>query len=396
MNRGIYEGLQQLAQERDIPVEELIEDLENAMAKAYKKHVGMPESAIVTVNLDTRLGEFRVYAHKEVVGVVTSDQTQISLEEAQKLDEKYEVGDLYEVEVPTEHLDMGRIAASTAMQVLKQNIRERENKHAVDELKRREGDIVSATIQRFEGRNAIVAIGRVEGLLAYSEQVPTERYRFNERLRVYVLQVIDREKGIRAMVSRTHPRLVERLLALEVPEIEEGQIEVKAVAREPGVRAKVAVTSRNPRVDAVGSCIGHRGARVQAVTDELFGERVDVILWHSDPQLFIMEALGPARVNRAELDEANNEAMVVVPNNQLSLAIGRNGVNVRLASKLTNWKLNVRSEAQLAQERSGKSLSPEEIQHSSASPEAPETPEAPEAPGTPEAPATTEQAHAAG
>jgi N utilization substance protein A len=312
----------------------------------------MPANAFVRVQLDPNQPTlYRIFAQKEVVGYVSNDQTQIGLEEARKVRDEIEVGDYLEVEV--EPGNFGRIAAQTALQVLKQRIRELEKQHAIEELREREGDVVTGTIQRTEGETVILSIGRVEGILPSNEQTPDERYRFNDRLRVYVIDLREREKGVKALVSRTHPNLVRRLLEMEVPEIQEGLVEIKGVAREAGSRTKVAVTSRNPRIDPVGACIGHRGMRVQAIMDELLGERIDVVPWSAEPVQYITDALSPARVNRVVLDEKHKSALVVVANNQLSLAIGKGGVDVRLASKLTGWKLDVRTEAQLASHRGG-------------------------------------------
>lgn len=355
MNREIFELLEQIAQEHEIPLQELLHTLENALAKAYKKHMGISDNAPVHVRIDTERSSWHAYCQKEVVGFVSNEYTQIALEEACRMKPDVEVGDYIEVEVAPEQF--GRIAAQTALQVLRQHLREWTKKHAVEELRKKEGDVVTGVVKRYEGKWVLFSVGNLEVVLPPEEQVPTERYRFNERFKLYVLEVREREKGIRAVVSRTHPNLLRRLLEAEVPEIEEGLVEIKAVAREAGIRAKVAVASKNPRVDAVGACIGHRGMRIQPVTDELFGERIDVIPWRSDPVEFIIEALGPARVNRVILDEAHRSALVVVPNNQLSLAIGKNGTNVRLASKLTGWKLDVRTEAQLAAEKGSKTPS---------------------------------------
>lgn len=347
MNRETMELLEQLAQERELPFEVLVETLEGALANAYKKHMNYPHNAHIRVKMDRSMpGMYRVFHEKEVVGFVSEPHTQIELEEAQKIKPDAEVGDMIEIELSHDHT--GRIEAQTALQVLKQRIRELERERAIKEIREKQGGVVTGTVQRIEGRTVVLSIGRVDGVLPHTQQAPHERYRFGDRLRVYVLEVREREKDVRAIVSRIAPGLVQRLLELEVPEIEQGAVEIKAVAREPGVRSKVAVISKNPLIDAVGACVGHRGMRIQSITDELVGERIDVINWHRDPAQFITEAISPARVNRVVLDTEHHKALVVVPNNQLSLAIGRNGTNVKLASELTGWEIDVRSEAELA------------------------------------------------
>jgi len=358
MNKETMELLEQLAQERELPFEVLLDTLEGALANAYKKHMNYPHNAHVRVKLDrNKSGMYRIFLQKEVVGFVNEPYTQIELEEAQKVKSDAEVGDLLEIELP--HDSCGRIEAQTALQVLKQRIRELERDRAMKEIREKQDDIVTGVVQRIEGKTVILSIGRVDGVLPANQQAPHERYRFGDRLRVYVLEVRDREKDVRAIVSRIAHGLVRRLLELEVPEIQQGAIEIKAVARDPGVRSKVAVISKNPLIDAVGACVGHRGIRIQAITDELVGERIDVINWHRDPAQFITEAISPARVNRVVLDHDQKKALVVVPNNQLSLAIGRNGTNVKLASELTGWEIDVRSEAELASGRANRAAAVE-------------------------------------
>jgi N utilization substance protein A len=341
------ELLEQIAQERDLPLEVLVETLEGALANAYKKHMNYPNNAHIRVKMDRSVpGGYRIFHQKEVVGFVNEPYIQIELEEAQKIGPEVEVGDMLEIELT--HDTTGRIEAQTALQVLKQRIRELEREQAMKEIRAKTDDVVTGKVERIEGKTVVLSIGRIDGVLPAAQQAPHERYRFGDRLRVYILEIREREKDIRAIVSRIAPGLVQRLLELEVPEIQQGSVEIKAVAREPGVRSKIAVISKNPLIDAVGACIGHRGMRIQSITDELVGERVDVINWHRDPAAFITEAINPARVNRVVLDHDHKKALVVVPNNQLSLAIGRGGTNVKLASELTGWEIDVRSEAELA------------------------------------------------
>lgn len=359
MSREIYDILEQMAQERDLPLDLLVSSLEGALANAYKKQEGMPTTARVRVQMD-RPGsggtDYRIFCEMEVVGFVADPHTQISLEDAQKIKEDIEVGDFLEVELPPQHY--GRISAQTVLQVLKQKLRELEKDALLELLRQKVGGVVLCTIQRNDGRSVSMLINnRIDAILPKGHQAYHERYRINDRLYCYVLELKENEsgKGVRVIVSRTEPNLVVELMKKDVPEVGDGTIEVKAVARKVGSRTKLAVQSRNPLVDAVGACIGHRGSRIQAITDELFGEKIDVIPWSRDPDQFIRDALNPARVNRIvptdRVDEKTGRpiATVVVPNNQLSLAIGKDGVNVTLASDLTGYSLDVRSESQLAE-----------------------------------------------
>ena len=285
---------------------------------------------------------------KEVVAVVTEPRYQISVEDARKRQPNAEVGDI--VPIAVDPNQFGRIAAQTAKQVLSQKLREAETRRIHDVFHEKMGDVVTGVVSRKDGQSVYVQVNKVEAELPRREQVPTEPYRPNDRLRVYVYKVDDSSKRLRVIVSRTHPNLLRKLFELEVPEIAQGIVSIKSVAREPGQRSKVAVQSSDERVDPIGACIGPRGARVQAIVDELYDEKIDVVPYSEDAKTFITDALSPAKVNSIKLSETEKSAYVVVPDNQLSLAIGKGGQNVRLAARLTEWKIDIRSESQAAAE----------------------------------------------
>lgn len=345
----IIQQLNQIAQERDVPVQELIRELEEALAIAYKKYVGA--TGEVRVRLDPTVG-WKAFIQKEVVGEVLEPSFQISITEARKRRPDAEIGDFIDTEVDPNRF--GRIAAQTFKQVLTQKFREAEHRRIHDTFSEKLNDVVSGVVSRKEEQTVYVLVDKVEAELPKWEQVPTESYRINDRLRVYVLRVDSTKRGLKVIVSRTHPNLLRRLFELEVPEIAEGIVQIKSVAREPGQRSKIAVISTDERVDAVGACVGPRGMRVQAIVDELYDEKIDVVPYSDDPKQFIINALSPAKVNSIRLDEATRSAYVVVPDGQLSLAIGKGGQNVRLAARLTDWKIDIRSEQQAAAEAAGK------------------------------------------
>jgi len=346
----ILQQLNQIAQERDLPLDDLKRELEESLAQAYKKFVGAKGD--VTVHLDPRKG-WTAYLEKEVVGFVTEPSFQIGIAEARKKKPDAEIGDFIPSEVDPNRF--GRIAAQTFKQVLSQKLREAEHRHIHEAFHEKMGDVVSGTVTRREGQSVFVQINRVECELPKREQVPTEPYRPNDRVRVYVLRVDDSTKRLRVLVSRTHPNLLRKLFELEVPEIADGVVVIKSVAREPGQRSKIAVSSTDERVDAVGACVGQRGTRVQAIVDELFDEKIDVVPYSDDPRTFIINALSPAKVNELKLNEEEKSAFVIVPDGQLSLAIGKGGQNVRLAARLTDWKIDIRSETQAAGDGRGRS-----------------------------------------
>lgn len=346
MNGDFIEALRAIEKEKEIPLEVLIETVESALVTAYKKNFAT--TGDVTVRVQSSKSGFRVFCEKTIVDQVTNSHAEISLDEARELDPEASVGELIELEVTPE--DFGRIAAQTAKQVVMQRIREAERDHIFDEYSEKAGEVVTGIVQRREQRNVFINIGKVEALLPASEQVPTEPYRFNDRIKVYILEVRRTPKGPQVIVSRTHPSLIRRLFELEVPEIHDGIVTLKSVAREAGSRSKIAVASSDEQVDPVGACVGHRGSRVQAVVTELYDEKVDIIRWHEDSSRFIAESLSPAKVITVTVAEDTKSAFVVVPDNQLSLAIGKAGQNVRLAARLTGWRIDIRSEAQIARD----------------------------------------------
>lgn len=346
MRENLIDALQQIEREKDIPVEVLVETIEAALVSAYKKHFGVGGS--IRVDLDWKTSGFRVFAEKEVVERVTNPPTEISLAEARKIQAGAQLGDLVEVEVTPDNF--GRIAAQTAKQVVVQRIREAERDILYQEFADRLGEVVTGIVQRTEKRNVLVAINKAEAILPPQEQMPGDEYRFGDRLKLYLLDVRKTSRQPQIIVSRTHPGLLRRLFEMEVPEIHEGVVELKSVAREAGLRSKVAVAARDPNVDPVGACVGHRGSRVQAITNELGNEKIDIIRWSSDPTEYIAEALSPAKISRVVMNPEGTAALVIVPDDQQSLAIGRAGQNVRLAARLTGWKLDIRSVSQVQAE----------------------------------------------
>lgn len=342
MNKEFFQTLRQLAQERDIPMEEVIAELEVALAAAYKKQVNA--TGEVTVRIDTEKGKLHAVIEKEVVGIVTNPHFQISLEEARKIKKDAEIGDFIPTEISPE--SFGRIAAATFKQVLQQKLREAERRRTLEEFSGKSGEVVSAQVLRREGSDVILMCGRSECILKKEDQVRTEPYRTNDRIRVYVKEVEDTRRGPKVRVSRRADELVTKLFELEVPEIAAKTVEIKRVAREPGVRSKIAVLSNDERVDPIGACVGQRGSRVQAVVNELYDEKIDIIPYSTDPVAFITAALSPAKVTSVKLVPQEKRAEVIVPNTQLSLALGKNRINARLAEKLTGWKLDIRSESE--------------------------------------------------
>ncbi|HWD42057.1 MAG TPA: transcription termination factor NusA [Fimbriimonas sp.] len=344
----ILQQLNQIAVERDLPLEELQRELEESLAAAYKKFVGA--TGEVSVKLDPKTG-WNAKVEKEVVGVVEEPSFQISVVDARRRQPDVEIGDFVPVDVDPNRF--GRIAAQTFKQVLSQKLREAETRRIHDVFNEKMGDVVTGTVSRREGQSIYVQVNKVEAELPRREQVPTEPYRPNDRVKVYVYKVDDTQRRLRVIVSRTHPNLLRKLFELEVPEIASGVVVIKSVAREPGQRSKIAVYSTDERVDPIGACIGPRGARVQSIVDELYDEKIDVVPYSEDPRKFITDALSPAKVNSLKLDSDEKSAYVIVPDNQLSLAIGKGGQNVRLAARLTEWKIDIRSEAQAAAEKKG-------------------------------------------
>jgi N utilization substance protein A len=343
MNKEFIYALSQIAHERDIPEEELIRDLEVALAAAYKKHVGA--TGDVTVKIDVKKGEMKAVCEKEVVGMVTNPHFQIGIEEARKIKPDAEIGDFIPTEISPE--GFGRIAARTAKQVLRQKLREGERKRALNVFSERSGDVISGIVVRRDRGDVILLCDNTECLLKKEDQVRTEQYRVNDRLRVYVKGVEETPRGPRVRVSRKAEELVAKLFENEVPEIAQGTVEIYSVAREPGVRSKIAVISHDERVDAVGSCVGPRGERVRAVVNELHGEKVDIVPYSEKPEVFISHALSPAKVSSVRLIPEERRAIAIVPDTQYNVAIGKGGVNVRLAHKLTGWNIDIKMRSEV-------------------------------------------------
>lgn len=346
MNGNLIKEIEKIEEEKGISREVILEALEAALLTAYRKRYGNAAQG-VRIEVDRETGEMRAFQIRTVVEEVKDEYTQISIEEAREWDPSAKVDDIVELEVTVAPQDFGRIAAQTAKQVVVQRIREGERDLVYKEFRDREGDIVTGTVQRIERKNVYLDLGRIEAVLPPTEQIPRESYRQSERIKAYVVEVRQGTRGPQIVVSRTHPGLLKRLFELEVPEIYEGIVEIKAIAREAGGRSKFAVASRDRNVDAVGACVGPKGSRVQAIVDELKGEKIDIVPWNPDTALFVAGALSPAKVTRVELDEETKTARVIVPDNQLSLAIGREGQNARLAAKLTGWRIDIKSETQI-------------------------------------------------
>jgi N utilization substance protein A len=342
MNGEFIDALRQLEKEKDIPFDQLVETIESALTSAYKR--AFADGAEVKLRMDSKGKGLKPMLCKEIVEKVENPHREVSLADAQRRNPVSKIGDTLDVEMPQE--GFGRIAAQTAKQVVVQRIREAEREKVFDDFGHRVGEVITGVIQRRESRGVFVLLGKVEALLPPSEQVPGEPYRFNDRIKVYLLEVKKTTKGPQVIISRSHPSLIRRLFELEVPEIEDGTVLIKSVAREAGARSKIAVASTEDKVDPVGACVGHRGSRVQAVVNELYGEKIDIIRWHENTGDFIREALSPAKALSVTINEEAKSAYVVVPDAQLSLAIGKEGQNVRLAARLSGWRIDIRSEAQ--------------------------------------------------
>jgi len=341
-------AITQLSAEKNLPKEIVLKAVETALVSAYKKD-SFAANQNISVKIDPTTGRVKVWAEKTVVEQPSDTRHEISLEEAQRVKSDMQIGQTIEVEA-TPH-DAGRIAAQTAKQVILQRLNEAEHSAIFEEYIDKEGDIITGLIQRVEPRQIFVDLGRTEAILPATEQVRNERYRVGQRLKVHLLEVIQTNKGPRVVVSRSHPDLVRRLFELEVPEVFNGIVEIKAIAREAGYRSKVAVAARQDGIDPVGCCVGLRGIRIQNIVNELNGEKLDVVKWSPDTSAFITGALSPAQVLKVELDEANGIATVIVPDKQLSLAIGKEGQNARLAARLTGWRIDIKSASAAEAER---------------------------------------------
>lgn len=349
MNAEFMQAFEELGKEKGIAPEILFDAIEAALISAYKRNFGSAQN--VRVSLDRITGEIHVFARKIVVTELTEQHTEqhleVSLAEAKEIDPRYEENDIIEIEVTPK--DFGRIAAQTAKQVVVQRIREAERGIIYDEFSNRESDILTGIVQRIEQKNVFIDLGKAEAILAPTEQIPFEQYKHGDRVKSYIIEVKKTTKGPQILVSRTHPGLLKRLFELEVPEIQDGIVEIKSVAREPGMRSKIAVYSRDEDIDPVGACVGHKGMRVQTIVDELKGEKIDIVKWSPDPVKYIANSLSPAKVVSVEVNEIEKISKVIVPDFQLSLAIGKEGQNARLAAKLTGWKIDIKSESQASQ-----------------------------------------------
>ncbi len=342
-NVEFIQALDDIEKDKGISKDVLLDAIETALVSAYKKDFGSKDN--VRVEISAEEGEVKVFSRKEVVEEVENDNSEISLTEAENIDSKYDIGDIVEIEVTP--ANFGRIAAQTAKQVVMQRIREAERDVIFDRYKEKEDELITGTIQRFHNDNILIDMGKTEALLPPSEQIAGEKYEIGERIKLYVVEVSTTNKGPRILVSRTHPGLLKRLFEIEVPEIFQGLVEIKAVAREAGQRSKMAVNSSEKQVDPVGACVGPKGMRVQAVVDQLNNEKIDIVKWDEDPEEFVANALNPAEVISVNINKSDKIAEVVVPDFQLSLAIGKEGQNARLAAKLTGWKVDIKKESEI-------------------------------------------------
>ena len=346
MNADFISAIQELGKEKGIEPELLYQAVEDALVAAYKKNSNTNQNVRVDMNKET--GEIHVYAQRTVVEGVPVDETEMTVQEAQAIDPRYLAGDIVETEVTPKNF--GRIAAQNAKQVVVQRIREAERGQVYERFQSRNQDIVTGIIERQENKNVYIDLGKVEAVLTPNEQIPGEIYQYHDRMKTFIVEVKRSAKGPQIVVSRTHPGLLKRLFGLEVPEIHDGIVEIKSVAREPGMRSKISVYTADENVDPVGACVGHKGMRVQTIVNELRGEKIDIVKYSEDPAQYVANALSPAKVVSTNVNEAEKICRVVVPDYQLSLAIGKEGQNARLAAKLTGWKIDIKSESQAKEE----------------------------------------------
>ncbi len=348
MKTEFMAAIAQLSAERNLPKEVILAALESALVSAYKKDIFTREQDI-SAKIDPNTGDIKVYIRKVVVESFIDPHREVSLDDARKLRDSIQVGEIVEVESTPR--DAGRIAAQTARQVVLQRLREAEHRVIYEQFAGKEGEIVSGTIQFIQPKQIYVTLGKGEAILPFSEQVPNERYHVGQQFKFYLLEISQGVKGLQIIVSRSHPNLLRRLFELEIPEIHSGVVELKAIAREAGHRSKVAVSTHQEGIEPVGCCLGPRGVRLQSIINELNGEKIDMIQWHADPKIFISNALSPAKVASTELNEAEKTATVVVPDRQLSLAIGKEGQNARLAARLSGWRIDIKSASTAEAER---------------------------------------------
>ena len=336
------DAINDLVKEKGITKDVIMEAIESALVSAYKKNYGTAANVRAEMNEET--GDVEVLMQKDVVEEVEDDATQISLEEAREIDPRYEVNDIVEYQVTPK--DFGRIAAQTAKQVVVQRLREAERGMVYDNYIKKQGELVTGVVQRISNETIFVNIGNTEGILVAGERAAGERYRVNDRIKAYIMDVRKSNKGPQIFLSRTHPGFVEKLFELEVPEIEDGDVVIKSIAREAGSRTKIAVYTEDEDIDPVGACVGQNGNRVRNIVDVLWGEKIDITTWDEDPAILISNVLSPAKVEAVAIDEEEKAAVAVVPDYQLSLAIGKEGQNVRLAARLCGWKIDIKSHSQ--------------------------------------------------
>ncbi len=359
MNKELMEALNVLEREKDISKDVILEAIENSLLTAYKVHYGKSDN--VTINIDHQTGDYKILAAKQVVEVVEDRATQISLEDAWKISKKYQLDDVVSVEVKSK--EFGRIATQNAKNIITQKIREEERRVLFDKYYGKEKDVVTGIVQRINDRNISINLGKVDAILNESEQVPGERLMPNDRIKLYVTEVKDTSRGPKILVSRTHPELVKRLFEAEVSEVKDGTVEIMGISREAGSRSKISVRSNDSNVDPVGACVGLNGTRVNAIVNELRGEKIDIVNWNENPAVLIENALSPAKVVSVIANGEEKTARVVVPDYQLSLAIGKEGQNARLAARLTGFKIDIKSESQAKQaEELEKSQEPEKFE----------------------------------
>ncbi|MCH3963985.1 MAG: transcription termination factor NusA [Clostridium sp.] len=347
MNQEFIEALKEIVKEKGISKDLLFTTIEDALVAAYKKNYVVRGSGnqSVKVTMDRENGEIHVYSQKTVVESPEDDINEISLEDAKSIDAKYELGDLVSIEVTPRKF--GRVAAQAAKQVVVQRIKEEERRIIYNDFAEKEDDIITGVVIRKDKNNVLIDLGKTEAVLGPNEQMPGERYNYNDRIKLYIVEVKNTTKGAQIVISRTHPGLIKRLFELEVPEIFDGIVDIKSIAREAGSRTKIAVHSNDENVDPMGACVGPKGARVQSIVNELKNEKIDIIKWSKLPEEYISNALSPARVLDVQLDEDSKFAQIIVDDDQLSLAIGKEGQNVRLAAKLTGWKIDIKSKSQI-------------------------------------------------
>lgn len=346
MSKDIIRALGELEKEKGISSDIVIEAIKAALESGYKKNFGKANN--FSIEIDEVSGDFKLYADKTVVEVVEDSQQEISLAEARQIRLGYELGDIIKIEIQPKK-DFGRIAAQTARQVILQKIREAERNSIFNEYEGRESDLIDGVVQRVTKGSIYLDMGKIEGVITQSEQIPGEEFEQGDRLKAVILEVKNSSKGASVLLSRTHPNLIKRLFELEVPEIHDGVLEIYSISREAGSRTKIAIHSHDPNVDPVGSCVGNKGMRVKSIIDEINGEKIDIVIYNKDPEIFIANSLGPAKITSVSANEQEKTATTVVPDNQLSLAIGKEGQNARLAAKLTGWRIDIISESQYAE-----------------------------------------------